>query len=174
MSAEKLTVKISVGEEMRRFTFESKPSFEQFKQQIFGGRGSGTIKYVDDENDLISLTNEREFNEAWSFGTSCDSKILRVRLTLGQATVADVPKEPKSEDDYAEQQRLIEEQRLQEERRIEEERLEAEYIRMQEDEARRLDEERLQKKLKDKGYNGSKKKLKGKEKKRKEEQRMKE
>eukprot|EP01088_Endostelium_zonatum_P017111 TRINITY_DN4895_c0_g1_i1.p1 TRINITY_DN4895_c0_g1~~TRINITY_DN4895_c0_g1_i1.p1 ORF type:complete len:290 (+),score=63.31 TRINITY_DN4895_c0_g1_i1:159-1028(+) len=84
----KLITKVKYGEDIRRLTFDEKPTFEElFKllTELYKNTPelqNFTIKYVDDEEDFISLTNDREIIEAWNLATSHGARDGTLRLVL--------------------------------------------------------------------------------------------
>eukprot|EP01088_Endostelium_zonatum_P008538 TRINITY_DN215_c0_g1_i1.p1 TRINITY_DN215_c0_g1~~TRINITY_DN215_c0_g1_i1.p1 ORF type:complete len:345 (-),score=82.03 TRINITY_DN215_c0_g1_i1:15-1049(-) len=77
----RLLLKVKVASDIHRYTFTDRPSFEELCNVIVPkNRFNYTIKYIDDEQDLISLTNERELEEAWMFGLALKPAILRITL----------------------------------------------------------------------------------------------
>eukprot|EP01088_Endostelium_zonatum_P000502 TRINITY_DN10752_c0_g1_i1.p1 TRINITY_DN10752_c0_g1~~TRINITY_DN10752_c0_g1_i1.p1 ORF type:complete len:348 (-),score=74.38 TRINITY_DN10752_c0_g1_i1:80-1123(-) len=78
----RLVVKVKNGEDIHRYAFEQKPTLEEFRQVIFNGSsGSFNIKYTDDEQDFITISDDRDLQEAWLFGLESQPNILRVTLT---------------------------------------------------------------------------------------------
>jgi len=76
------TIKISLGEDIRRFSFQEKPSFDQLKEVLQKLYVDVTldnyiIKYQDEEQDLITVSCDLELNEAF---TITNSKVLRMSL----------------------------------------------------------------------------------------------
>lgn len=84
----KLTTKVLYGDDIRRLTFENKPTYEELFKLLADLYKTNqnlhdfTIKYVDDENDHISLTNDREVVEAWNLATNNDTRDGTLRLVL--------------------------------------------------------------------------------------------
>lgn len=62
-----LIIKIKTKDEIRRISLEQPPKFAELIKilhQMFSGSSCFTIKYLDDENDLVTVTNDRELEEA--------------------------------------------------------------------------------------------------------------
>jgi len=83
----KVIFKIRYLSDTRRLSFDECPNYNSFMELIASYTHillPFTLKYTDDENDLISLTNEREMTEAWTFAlsTSSPSAIPILRLTM--------------------------------------------------------------------------------------------
>lgn len=69
-----ITLKIKFGSDLRRLTLEHTPSFNAFCQllrNIFVSEISNTdsliVKYLDDEDDMITISTDFEVEEAWRF-----------------------------------------------------------------------------------------------------------
>jgi len=82
MNNNKLVLKVKVESDIYRYSFTERPSFEELCNVILPKSkcNTFTIKYIDDEQDQISLTNERELEEAWIFGCNLNPAILRITL----------------------------------------------------------------------------------------------
>lgn len=76
------TIKISLGDDIRRFSFTEKPTFNGLKevlQKLYNDVSlpDHVIKYQDEEQDLITVSCEMEFDEALTIN---HSKVLRMIL----------------------------------------------------------------------------------------------
>jgi len=81
----RLVVKVKNGEDLHRYAFDQKPTLEEFRQVILNGSSdSFNIKYTDDEQDLITISDERDLAEAWTFGLQSQPTILRVTITKAE------------------------------------------------------------------------------------------
>jgi len=81
----RLVVKVKNGEDLHRYAFDQKPSLNEFRQVILNGSTeSFNIKYTDDEQDLITISDERDLVEAWTFGLQSQPTILRVTITKAE------------------------------------------------------------------------------------------
>jgi len=81
----RLVVKVKNGDELHRYAFDQKPSLDEFRQVILNGSSeSFNIKYTDDEQDLITISDERDLMEAWSFGLQSQPTILRVTISKAE------------------------------------------------------------------------------------------
>eukprot|EP01088_Endostelium_zonatum_P017727 TRINITY_DN537_c0_g1_i1.p1 TRINITY_DN537_c0_g1~~TRINITY_DN537_c0_g1_i1.p1 ORF type:complete len:531 (+),score=143.68 TRINITY_DN537_c0_g1_i1:187-1779(+) len=80
----KVSVKVQYKEDIRRVSFEEKPSFNALFQLIKNLFADAqveqfSIRYVDDESDLISITNDREISEAWEFAR-VNKNLLKLKI----------------------------------------------------------------------------------------------
>ena len=79
-----IVVKVKIEEDIHRYTFQEENivrNYEDFVRMIKPvNKEEWVIKYLDDENDLISLTNQRELDEAWKFVKTLNPSILRISL----------------------------------------------------------------------------------------------
>jgi len=77
------TVKIHFQNDYRRFSIPISATFEQLKEQIaqiYKITEEFTVKYIDDEGDLISLTTNSELIEAVRFANNQVPPILRLAI----------------------------------------------------------------------------------------------
>jgi len=86
-------LKASFNSDVRRVTLQSLPSFAQLRAQLiemFAGAlpASFSIKYTDDDNDLITVSSDLELNEALATAARQNPRMLRLTLA---ATAAAAP-----------------------------------------------------------------------------------
>jgi len=80
-----VVIKLKFEDDIRRLTIETSPSFEEFVglvKKLYADSlpVNFVLKYLDDENDLVSITCGREVEEAFSFA---NGGILRVNIFAG-------------------------------------------------------------------------------------------
>jgi len=77
-----VVIKIKFGEDIRRFTVAEDSTFENFcktlKHHYHLAGESITVKYYDDENDLITISNTVELKEAITFIKTQTPPVLRI------------------------------------------------------------------------------------------------
>eukprot|EP01089_Gocevia_fonbrunei_P009574 TRINITY_DN2191_c0_g1_i1.p1 TRINITY_DN2191_c0_g1~~TRINITY_DN2191_c0_g1_i1.p1 ORF type:complete len:570 (-),score=125.11 TRINITY_DN2191_c0_g1_i1:1-1710(-) len=83
----KLNLKIKHNTDLRRISLEEKPTYADLSQTIknlfiIDLQNNFVIKYIDDENDLISITTDREISEAWDFACSTATTQPLLRLVI--------------------------------------------------------------------------------------------
>lgn len=84
----KILLKIKLGEDLRRITLDEKPSYEALVallRSLFSedlASNTFAVKYVDDENDLITISHDREVSEAWEFALNAGSSRPLLRLVI--------------------------------------------------------------------------------------------
>jgi hypothetical protein len=101
MSNELLTIKASIGEDIRRFSVDPTINFTSLTtlvHQLFNlnEKASYSLLYLDNENDWIKLSTDVELDEAKRFTTKCEDKTLRLQVKLGEASPTEESKEDKS------------------------------------------------------------------------------
>jgi len=89
-------LKVVFGQEIRRISLPDGPKYDQLianVQSLFDSLGGNwTLKFKDDEGDLISITNDLELEEALS---ASKGGILRLQLIVNEEKIpAQTPKEP--------------------------------------------------------------------------------
>lgn len=107
----KVLLKIKFDNDIRRITLDEKPSYtalvalldtllaEDLKSQPF------VIKYIDDENDLITITHDTEVTEAWESSLNSNSARPLLRLVIekksptgSQPASTQIPSSPKGKE----------------------------------------------------------------------------
>jgi len=82
------SVKVSLGEELRRFPYNQTTSFSLLFSQIQDlfslGSNPYSLKYRDEEGDLISITRDSELLEAVRLQLKANSSILRLFIIVPQ------------------------------------------------------------------------------------------
>uniref|UniRef100_A0A7S3AAX0 PB1 domain-containing protein n=1 Tax=Rhodosorus marinus TaxID=101924 RepID=A0A7S3AAX0_9RHOD len=103
MGSENVHVKVSVADEMRRFSVGKNVTYEELMSRLgalLGDVGAGSIvSYEDDEGDMVNVTSTLELQEALEL--LGESKVLRLKLSVeresGEPTKvpshAEVPRE---------------------------------------------------------------------------------
>jgi tetratricopeptide (TPR) repeat protein len=88
MSEQKLSVKITFENATRRFSFENKPTFRELQNKLQkllqlddAHWSTFTIKYEDDEKDVITIASEEEFVEAVNLSSN---SLLRLQVVTRQ------------------------------------------------------------------------------------------
>jgi len=80
------SVKVSLGEELRRFPYDQTTSFSLLVSQIQDlfslGSNPYSLKYRDEEGDLISITRDSELLEAVRLQLKANSSILRLFIIV--------------------------------------------------------------------------------------------
>lgn len=79
-----IVIKITYGSDIRRLTLKTEPSFAELQTLLKNLYAADIpnvfmIKYLDDEGDKISVTNQQELAEAWEFARTHGSLL---RLTI--------------------------------------------------------------------------------------------
>jgi len=80
-----ITIKASVGDELRRFCVPETISFADFVnnlKKLCNSRGELSIKYIDDEGDWIVVTSAEELREAFRMAKESKPPLLRVNLQV--------------------------------------------------------------------------------------------
>src|SRR5688500_4640456 len=79
-----LVIKFKLGEETRRITLKENPTFSQLEEllsQIFPSFSTGfVVKYLDDDEDLVTVSTDIELHEALNLPTTQNSKVLRLSI----------------------------------------------------------------------------------------------
>lgn len=87
MALNNLSVKINFGDDMRRFALKEPVSFarlEELTRQLycFDAARALTIRYADDEGELISVSSDAELEEAFAVSRALASKALKLTVSL--------------------------------------------------------------------------------------------
>ncbi|KAJ8900963.1 hypothetical protein NDN08_000260 [Rhodosorus marinus] len=100
MGSENIHVKVSVGDEMRRFAVWRDVTYEELMMRLgnllgYVGEGS-VVSYVDDEGDMVNVTSTLELHEAMEL--LGDAKVLRLKLNAGRESgkPSNVPSHPEA------------------------------------------------------------------------------
>jgi len=92
-----LVLKIKYGEDVRRLTVEHAPSFQQLTvliKQLFNNlKEQFQVKYTDEDNDLITVTNDAELKEAVNVSSAITQSSLGAPV-LRLFVFVESPKEP--------------------------------------------------------------------------------
>lgn len=91
-----MILKITYGSDIRRLTLKAEPSFAELQTCIKNLYAVDVpdvfaIKYLDDEGDKISLTNQQELVEAWEFARNHGSLLRLTIVVPEQAKPTDKP-----------------------------------------------------------------------------------
>lgn len=81
-----LVLKIKYKEDTRRITVEKEPSFAELNatlSKLFGLTEAFSVKYLDDDDDMITITSELELKEALAVSRKQAPHVLRLFLTSG-------------------------------------------------------------------------------------------
>jgi len=81
-----LVLKIKYKEDTRRITVEKEPSFSELNAtltKLFGLTEAFSVKYLDDDDDMITITSELELKEALAVSRKQAPHVLRLFLTSG-------------------------------------------------------------------------------------------
>jgi len=98
-----ITVKITLGDEMRRFSVKVEDltygALDQRVRELFrlsGPTGSTKFLYTDEEGDIITMSSEEEMQEALALALSCTPAILRLKITQAGAPASADPDKNRS------------------------------------------------------------------------------
>jgi len=82
--SKRITFKIYTEDEIRRISLVERPSFEEAQaifQSVSTRINTGfTVKWVDDENEWITISSARDFEEAWEFAKELPNRVLKIKL----------------------------------------------------------------------------------------------
>jgi len=88
MQTNKVSVKLNVGEELRRFYFEGtsfdelRSSCTQYLPQPLGAQSNVQLQYQDDENEWVTFSSDAELQYAMSLIHDSPQKLLRLRMNV--------------------------------------------------------------------------------------------
>lgn len=86
MATDKMILKTVFNDDIRRFCL-SKPSFSSLRQTLIGtypdlAKSEIVVKYLDDENELITITNDAELLEANSLSVATKKAALKLFVSV--------------------------------------------------------------------------------------------
>jgi len=86
-----LVLKIKYKEDTRRITVEKEPSFTELNAtlaKLFALNEGFSIKYLDDDDDMITITSDLELKEALAVSRKQSPQVLRLFIASGSEFVA--------------------------------------------------------------------------------------
>jgi len=90
-----VVIKSSFDGDLRRFTVDTTTNFDTFctlLKNLYKRSCPLLVKYIDEEGDQISLTNDFDFAEALRLASTTQPAVLRVFVTQAATTASDPPK----------------------------------------------------------------------------------
>jgi len=152
----RLQVKIRTGDSIRRYSFDKPPSWQAFIEHLtthlypeacFPGVLPFKVEYKDDEDDLVTIDSEEEWQEMLKYKISNLVTLFIKELPVNILDGLKRQEELKKQEEDLKRQQLEEEEikRKEEEERRREEELKKQKEREEEEELRRKQEEELKK-----------------------------